>query len=212
MRVLKAASWAAVVALLCSLLVVGAPSGASASAPPPVSPSRAHGTTSVTGPHHHGHRSVAPDPLGDPGTTLFGAKFSAWLLDKAGGAAASEGIGMIFSLSGLNNLIAPDPNTALLKEILRQLTRIQRDIDQLNRNLSDLINQLSRDNLERLLIELRQNVTLPLDHLFTYEFQRVVDAAEEYADAVEHNPVRLTPTYDELIKRRNEFYVAYDAC
>jgi hypothetical protein len=48
MRVLKPASWAAVVALLCSLLVVSASTGASASAPASPATSGGHGTASAS--------------------------------------------------------------------------------------------------------------------------------------------------------------------
>ncbi|WP_186526016.1 pentapeptide repeat-containing protein [Leekyejoonella antrihumi] len=178
-------------------------------------------TQDVAGPAKKHNAGVAQGVAGtanqhngpaDPSTKVFGAAFASWLLDKAGGATAAQGVGMIFSLSGLNRVLSPDPNTVLLREILRQLTQIQGDIRDLRRSLDGLINQLSRDNLDRLLVQLRDTVTTPLDHLFREEFARVVSAAEAYANAREHDPVQITPTYDALIQRRNEFYMAFDRC
>lgn len=204
MRGLKTASWAAVVALVCSMMVLGVSTSASAG-------SRAPGTAV---------RATAAGPADEVDTNnLLNSKFAAWLLDKAGSAAASQGFGMLFSLSGLNDVIAPDPNSRLLRQILHQLTEIRHELSVLNTNLNALIVQLSQDNLDTLLRELRSQVTNPLAHLFQGAFRRVIDAAEEYAVALENSPPGIPGTdeevvkkYDALISRRNEFYVAFDAC
>ena len=149
-----------------------------------------------------------------PGTVPLGKNFGGWLLDKAGGAVASQGVGMIFSLLGLSDLFgSPDPNTALLKEIKQQLTQVQGQITDLQTGLNGTIGLLDRDALDSKLISLRENVTNPLDNLYRYEFTNVVDAAEVLAKAKQGtDQAKIDKATDALIGRRNEFYVAFDGC
>ncbi len=149
----------------------------------------------------------------DPVTIALAKNFGGWLLDKSGGALASQGIGMILSLSGLNDLIAPDPNTALLKEIKQQLVQVQGQLTNLQSSLNGTIGLLDKDALDVKLIHLRDDVTTPLDDLYKYEFTRIVDAATQLAQAKETgDATKVDKATSALIARRNEFYVAFDAC
>ncbi|HWC24049.1 MAG TPA: pentapeptide repeat-containing protein [Flexivirga sp.] len=149
----------------------------------------------------------------DPATIALATNFGGWLLEKAAGAAVAQGIGMIFSMSGLNDLIAPDPNTALLKELKQQLTQVQGQITDLQTSLNGTIGLLDRDALDVKLIHLRDDVTTPLDDLYKYEFTRVVDAATQLAQAKDAGDKgKIDKAASALIARRNEFYVAFDSC
>jgi hypothetical protein len=78
----------------------------------------------------------------------LGSNFAKWLLDKAGGVAASQGFGLIFSSIGLNQLFNTDPNGALLQEIRAQLQLVSRQIEQVQHSINVLTRDVRQGNLD----------------------------------------------------------------
>ncbi len=131
------------------------------------------------------------------------------LLEKAGGVAASKGVGFVISAMGLNSLF-PDGDGQQLDEIKRQLDAISTKLDEVSRSLASLTGQFAQAELTAQLTALRdesRDVTV----LYKEQFMPMLAAAAAHEEAKESgDQQRIDDAFAQLIRRRNQFYVAYD--
>ena len=150
-----------------------------------------------------------------PAQTILNGKttLAGWLLDKAGGALASQAFSMVFSALGLNNLFQSDPNTELLNQIKAQLSVISAQLAQAQATLDSLVVDVRRSDFDVKIIALRQ-MSNRLRELLAGPFTRVVDAADHLAKLREgvHTPDKIEAALKAVNDRHYEFLLAFDRC
>jgi uncharacterized protein YjbI with pentapeptide repeats len=148
-----------------------------------------------------------------PRTAVTKAVMAKWVLDKAGGAAAAQAVGMIFSAIGLNNLVNRDPNTALLNEIKAQLAQVSMQLAQAQATLDSLVVDVRQSDFDKKIIALREKSNR-LRELLAGPFTRVVDAVAdlEKLREGEHTPDQIQQAEKAVNDRRYEFLLAFDRC
>ena len=157
--------------------------------------------------------SLAAANAAKPTSVVVKQTLSGWLLDKAGGALASQAFSMVFSAIGLNNLFDTDPNTALLNEIKAQLSTISVQLVRAQATLDSLVVDVRRSDFDVKIIALRQKSNR-LRELLAGPFTRVVDAVADLEKLREgaSTPDKIEQAQKAVNDRRYEFLLAFDRC
>ena len=149
----------------------------------------------------------APEP--PPKTGGSAVKVATWLLEKAGGVAASKGFGFVFSAIGLNTLF-PDGNTQQLEDIKRQLDAKSLQLNQVQQSLNTLTGDLAQSELTTQLNALRDQ-SAKVKTLFDEYFKPMLASASAHQTAkASGDRQRIDTTFAALIRDRDDFYKQYD--
>lgn len=150
-----------------------------------------------------------PEDPPPPSSGITPTSVAMMLLEKAGGVVASKGAGFVMTAMGLNELF-PDGNAQQLDEIKRELDAISSKLDQVSRSLASLTGQFAQAELTAQLTALRDE-SRDVTTLYKEQFMPMVAAAAEHEAAKKSgDQQRIDDAFAQLIRRRNQFYVAYD--
>ncbi len=148
-------------------------------------------------------------PTEPPPTAPTPASAAMWLLQKAAAAGAPMAANYVMSKLGLNSLL-PVSDGQKLDEIKAELDAISAKLDQVNRSLNTLTGQFAQNALTVQLTALRDE-SRDVGVLYNEQFRPMLTAGIEHEKAKESgDQQRIDAAFDQLIRRRNQFYVAYD--